>query len=238
MFTRIAHRGAAGTRPELTAVAFERAMEIGVDMIELDVQLTRDGQLVVLHDLELGRTVAGRGAVRDRTLAELQELDAGAWFAAEYAGARVPSLDEVLAQTRGRVALNVEIKSPAGDWERTSGALLRSLEGADSAATTLVSSFEMGALRTLREASAAVRIAVLWHEPDVVNAFRHAAALGAEAIHPHHRLVNQGLMRSARRDGLSVNTWTVNQIERMRVLADLGVDGIVSDYPERFADLA
>jgi glycerophosphoryl diester phosphodiesterase len=237
MFSRIAHRGAAGTRPELTAVAFERAIEIGVDMIELDVQLTRDGRLVVLHDRELGRTVPGSGAVRDRTLAELQRLDAGRWFAAEYAGARVPSLDEVLELARGRAALNVEIKSPAGDWEASAGALLRALAAAGGLATTLVSSFEMGALRALRAASSEVRLAVLWHEPDVVNAFRHAAALGAEAIHPQYRLVTPGLMQAARRDGLAVNTWTVNQVERMRALVELGVDGIVSDYPERFAEV-
>src|SRR5215813_7211563 len=95
-YLRIAHRGAAGTRPELTRPAFERALEIGVDMIELDVQLTRDQRLVVLHDRSLGRTVAGQGAVRDRTLAELAALDAGRWFGAEYAGTGVPSLDAVL----------------------------------------------------------------------------------------------------------------------------------------------
>src|SRR5215470_4251056 len=121
---RIAHRGAAGTRPELTRAAFERALEIGVDMIELDVQLTRDRQLVVLHDLELGRTLQGEGAVREHNFDELRALDAGAWFALEYAGARVPSLAEVLDLTDGKAALNVEVKSPAPDWQPTASAVV------------------------------------------------------------------------------------------------------------------
>ncbi len=234
---RIGHRGAAGTRPELTAVAFERAIEIGVDMIELDVQLTRDRRLVVLHDLELGRTVPGRGAVRERTLAELADLDAGSWFAPEYAAERVLSLDQVLDMTRGRVGLNVEIKSPAADWDGTAELLIPLLERGGDLSTSIVSSFSMGALRAVRERSDSARIGVLWHEPDVHSAFRHAEGLGAEAIHPLHRLVNHGLVDRARKCGLSVLTWTVNSTARMLVLAEWGVDGIISDFPEKLMDL-
>lgn len=235
MFLRIAHRGAAGTRPELTAVAFERAIELGAQMIELDVQLTDDDRLVVLHDRELGRTVPGSGAVRERRLAELQRLDAGSWFGSAYAGERVLSLDEVLDLTLGRVGLNVEIKSPDEDWQATADVLVRLLADEGATATTIVSSFDMGALRAVRAVSGAVRIGVLWHHTDVEPAFRHAAELGAEAIHPHHQLMNPDLVRTARREGLAVNTWTVNTVERMRALADLGVDGIISDFPELFA---
>jgi glycerophosphoryl diester phosphodiesterase len=237
MWQRIAHRGAAGTRPELTAVAFERAIDIGVDMIELDVQLTRDGRLAVLHDLVLGRTVTGTRSVRDCDLAELQQLDAGSWFAAEYAGARVPSLDEVLEQARGRVALNIEIKSPSGDWEATAQALLQAFDAGGGSGSALVSSFAMGALRAVRAASSVVRLAVLWHQPDIAAAFRHATALGAEAIHPHQALADGELIAAAHRRHLAVNTWTVNEPWRMRELIDLGVDGIISDFPERFAPL-
>lgn len=213
--------------------AFERALAIGVDMVELDVQLTCDQQLVVLHDRTLGRTVPGRGAVRDRSLAELQDLDAGSWFAPEYAAARVPALAQVLDLVRGRAALNVEIKSPAADWNETADALLASLAGADLA-TTIVSSFSMGALQAVRERSAAARIGVLWHQPDIHNAFGHADRLAAEALHPLHRLVSRPLLERARRAGLAVYTWTVNDVGRMKALVELGVDGIISDYPERF----
>jgi glycerophosphoryl diester phosphodiesterase len=146
-YLRIAHRGAAGTRPELTRPAFERALEIGVDMIELDVQLTRDGQLVVLHDRQLGRTVGGEGPVRERALAELQALDAGSWFDARWAGATVPSLDDVLGWTAGRAELNVEIKSPPLDWTATADALLTLLTDRQRLDGTIISSFQMGRWR-------------------------------------------------------------------------------------------
>lgn len=238
MWQRIAHRGAAGSRPELTRIAFERAIEIGVDMIEIDVQLTRDGRLVVLHDLVLGRTVPGRGSVRDLDLVELQTLDAGSWFAPEYAGARVPSLREVLEQTRGRVSLNIEIKSPSGDWEASAQELLRDLDATACRETALISSFSMGALRALRGADNRLKIGVLWHQGDPIDAFAHAEVLAAEAIHPHHLLVDPALVSEAHRRRLRVNTWTVNEVDRMRELARMGVDGIISDFPERFAAAA
>ena len=164
---KIAHRGAAGTRPELTQPAFEHALEIGVDMIELDVQLTRDQQLVVVHDRELGRTLPGRGLVREHTLAELAALDAGAWFALEYAGARAPSLEEVLDLTAGEADVNVEIKSPAPDWRATARVLIDLLSARGRLESTIISSFETGALRAVRECSEAARLGVLWHAPEL-----------------------------------------------------------------------
>jgi len=237
VWRRIAHRGAAGTRPELTAPAFERAIALGADMIELDVQLTRDGELVVLHDRELGRTTTGSGAVREHTLAELCALDAGLWFDAAYTGARVLSLDEVLALTAGRADLNVEIKSPEPDWEATATALVGLLERRGATAGTLISSFDMGALAAVRRASAGARLAVLWHLPDFGAAWRHAAELGAVALHPHTRLVRRALVERAHRLGFAVNVWTVNEPRQMRRLLDFGVDGLISDYPERFSAL-
>jgi len=237
MWLRIGHRGAAGSRPELTAVAFERAIEIGVDMIELDVQLTRDRRLVVLHDTELGRTVSGRGAVRERDLAQLQALDAGSWFDPTYAAARVMSLDEVIDQTRGRVALNVEIKGPAADWPSTAQVLAQLLDATGQVDSVVVSSFAMGALQAVRALGRQYRLAVLWHRANVDDAFRFAAQLEAEAIHPHYRLVSLRLVESAAKRGLAVNAWTVNEVPKMRKLVDLGVNGLISDHPERFAEV-
>lgn len=230
---RIAHRGAAGTRPELTAPAFERALEIGVDMIELDVQLTRDRQLVVLHDRTLGRTVAGEGPVRDRTLAELCALDAGAWFGPAHGGARVLSLDEVLALTAGRAELNVEIKSPPPDWEETASVLLDLLTARGRLDGTIVSCFEMGALRALRQGSARVRLGVLWHTADLAPMWEHAAALRAGSVHLLWGLVDRAVVDTAHARGLEVIVWTANDPDAIAVLAGLGVDGIISDFPER-----
>jgi len=232
---RIAHRGAAGTRPELTRPAFERALEIGVDMIELDVQLTRDEHLVVLHDRELRRTLPGHGRVRDHTLAELTALDAGAWFALEYAGARAPSLDEVLDLTAGEAALNVEIKSPAADWDATARVLVELLTAKDRLHSTVISSFETGALRAVRERSEAARLGVLWHSPELDPMWLLAEALKARSIHPLWSLVDAAAVEQAHNNGLQVIVWTVNEPEMIAHLAGLGVDGIISDYPERLS---
>jgi len=234
---RIAHRGAAGTRPELTLPAFARALELDVDMIELDVQLTRDGQLVVLHDRQLGRTVAATGAVRERTLAELQGLDAGTWFDARWAAARVPSLDEVLALTAGRAELNVEIKSPPPDWDATAEALLALLEQRGRLGGTIISSFDIGGLAAVRAGSPAARLGVLWHNAELEPMWRAAAALAADAVHPHWGLVDAALIAAARAQRRRVIVWTVNDPDAIAAMAEIGVDGIISDFPERLGRL-
>ena len=110
-FLGIAHRGASGRAPENTHVAFAAALALGAEAIELDVQLSADGELVVIHDETLERTTDGTGPVGDRTAAELAALDAGSWFAPEFRGERIPLLADVIAQLRDHVTLNVEIKS-------------------------------------------------------------------------------------------------------------------------------
>lgn len=210
-------------------------MELGVDMIELDVQLTADRRLVVLHDRQLGRTIEGRGAVRDRSLAEIVALDAGAWFAPEYAGLRAPSLDEVLELTEGRVQLNVEIKSPADDWAPTAAALVDLLRRHHRLASTIVSSFEIGALRAVRRAEPHAALGVLWQSAELEGMWAAAAELGAVSVHPHWMLADAALVAAARRRGLRVFVWTVNEPADIDRLAALGVDGIISDFPERLA---
>jgi glycerophosphoryl diester phosphodiesterase len=234
---KIGHRGAAGTRPELTIPSFERAIELGVDMIELDVQLTCDQGLVVLHDRELGRTVRAAGPVREHSLAELCDLDAGAWFGPAYAGARVPSLQEVLDLTRGRVELNVEIKSPTADWEKTAEALVCLLERTGRLPATIISSFQVGALRAVREASPSARIGLLWQTADLETAWSEAAALGARSAHLLWGLGDAAAVSAAHARGLDVIVWTANSPDAIGRLVACGADGVISDYPELFGSL-
>ena len=107
----IAHRGASGSAPENTMAAFSLAVERGAEVVELDVQMTADGYPVVIHNATVNRTTDGTGLVREKTLAELQTLDAGSWFETRFAGERVPTLEEVVTWARGRVALAIEIKN-------------------------------------------------------------------------------------------------------------------------------
>ena len=206
-------------------------------MIELDVQLTRDRRLVVLHDLALGRTVAKSGWVRDYDLATLQSNDAGTWFDPAYSAEHVLSLDEVLDLTGQHTALNVEIKSPQTDWQPTAEVLIALLAQRAVSASTIISSFDIGALRWVRAVEPRARIGVLWQSEDLEPAWSHVAALGAGSLHLWWGLVDDRVLAESRHRGLPILAWTVNDIEVMRRLVRGGVGGVISDFPERFASL-
>lgn len=234
---RIGHRGASGTTPELTRAAFVRALELGVDMIELDLQLTKDGYLVVIHDHELQRTTNGSGAVRDHTLAELKELDAGSWFDPRFRGESIPTLEEVIEIVGRRAMLNVEIKSPPGDWSNTALKTVAVLTHAGILGTTVISCFQMQALQKVRELSPAARLGVLWHQPDFDDAWRWARELAAWSFHPWSKILAEDGVTEAHRRGLRVLTWTVNDADEIAQMAAIGVDGIISDFPERLLQI-
>lgn len=230
---KIGHRGASGTTPELTRAAFLRALELGVDMIELDIQLTKDGYLVVIHDHDLQRTTNGTGPVREHTLAQIKQLEAGSWFDARFRGESVLTLEEVIEIVGRRAMLNVEIKSPPGDWSGTALKTVAVLTHAGLLGTTVISCFEMQALQKVRELSPAARLGVLWHQPDFTEAWNWAHQLAAWSFHPWSKVLTAGGVEEAHRRGLRVLTWTVNDAEEIEQMTAIGVDGIISDFPER-----
>lgn len=226
----IAHRGASGTRPENTLAAFRRAAELGAEMIELDVQLTRDGHVIVFHDTDLDRTTDGRGPVEARPLAEISALDAGRWFAPAYAGERVPTLAEVLAAVH--VAINVELKPGGGD--RLVAASLADAEAAAALPRIVFSSFDPALLTALRSRSPHARLAVLCDWGPIDEGLRLAEGVGAIALHVRKDIVTAAVVAAGKAAGLEVRAWTVNEPGEMRRLVDIGVTGIFSDFPERF----
>lgn len=226
----IAHRGASGTCPENTIPAFRRAAEIGAHMVELDVQLTRDGQPVVIHDWTLNRTTSGRGSVRRRSLAEITTLDAGSWFDAAFAGTHVPTLAEVFAAIPLRV--NVELKARANDGlER---AVLEVVEGAGALRRVVFSSFEPASLRRMRALSAAADLAVLWAGRGVGRALALADSVRATSVHLRKGVATAAAIERARAAGLGVRVWTVNAAVDFARLVAAGADAVFTDYPERF----
>jgi glycerophosphoryl diester phosphodiesterase len=228
----IAHRGASGTSPENTLAAFRAAITAGATMCELDVQPTRDLALVVIHDDTVDRTTDGQGAVAEMTLAELKRLDAGVRF--KYGprrGEQIPTLDEVFAATAGQCALNIELK--AGQLEKEVVALMRKW---NALGTSMVSSFDWGALARMREVEVAVRVGVL-AEKNVPQMFDAAARLSAYAINPRFDLVTSELCNTAHARGLKVLVWTVDAPELMRLLIGYDVDGIMTNYPARLQEV-
>jgi len=234
---RIAHRGASGSAPEHTRPAFERALNAGADMIELDVQLSRDGELMVMHDLDLQRTTSTRGAVRDYDLAELKKLDAGSWFDQHFCGEPILTLDEVLTLVAGRARLNVEVKAPATDWPAIAPRLVKVLREYAALESTVISCFDAPALEAVRAQSDDARLGLLWQHTDFTDAWPWLREFHAVSIHPFWMLASSDVIHRAHALGVQVLTWTVNDIAAMRSLVRLGVDGIMSDFPERFADV-
>jgi glycerophosphoryl diester phosphodiesterase len=224
----IAHRGASGTFPENTLSAFRAAIDAGADMCELDVQLTRDGAVVVIHDDTVERTTDGNGEVAELTLEELRRLDAGAKFkGGAIKGERIPTLDEVFAVTSGKCGLNIELK--AGGLEHQVAQIMQTR---NALSDSIVSSFDWEYLKKIQQVHFNIRIALLADEKPV-DLMMNAGAMRAHAINPRWDMVTADLCKAAHERGLKVYTWTVDADARMRALAECGVDGIMTNYPER-----
>jgi glycerophosphoryl diester phosphodiesterase len=224
----IAHRGASGTFPENTLAAFRAAIEAGADMCELDVQLTRDGKVVVIHDDTVERTTDGQGAIAALTLDELQRLDAGAKFqSGAHRGARIPTLDEVFDATTGRCGLNIELKAAGVEAE-----VAQIMHAHNAFDASIVSSFNWDSLKNIQQIDFKIRIGLLAEEKPI-ELMAAAVAMRAYAINPRWDMVDADLCEAAHKSGLKVLTWTVDSDARMRALIEAGVDGIMTNFPAR-----
>lgn len=227
----VGHRGASGHAPENTLAAFRRAVELGATFIETDLQLSRDAHFVALHDTALDRTTNGRENVHDFTLAELRELDAGSWFSPEFAGERIPTLEEMLAFARETdVVLYLEIKV-SGVWG-TEQALVAALADAKMLERVVILSFDMATLLAVRKGNPALMTGYLFDWP-YADAVERAIRVGARQLAPRGDLVTPALIGAARNADLQIVTWTINEPAQMRHLAAAGVHGIMTDYPDR-----
>jgi len=227
----IAHRGASGYAPENTIAAFRTAVEMGAAFIETDLHLTRDARFVAIHDSTLQRTTNGSGAVRDFTLAELKELDAGRWFDHAFIGEHIPTLEEVLTFGRDHdVLIYLELKYDVA-WGMHH-ALAAALREAGDVARSIVISFDPGTLDSLRKHDPAIMTGLLVEErrPDTVGT---AVGAGARQLCPRGDLITSDFVNEAHLSDLQVATWTINQPDQMRRVISAGVDGIMSDYPNR-----
>ena len=224
----IAHRGASGTFPENTLSAFRAAIDAGADMCELDVQLTRDGAVVVIHDDTVERTTDGKGEVAKLTLEELKRLDAGVKFkGGAIKGERIPTLDEVFEITGGKCGLNIELK--AGGVENQ---VAQIMQARNAFGDSIVSSFDWDYLKTIQQLHFNIRVGLLAEEKPV-DLMMNAVAMRAYSINPRWDMVTADLCKAAHERGLKVYTWTVDSDARMRALIECGVDGIMTNYPER-----
>jgi glycerophosphoryl diester phosphodiesterase len=231
-----AHRGARKQAPENTLPAFKRAAELGADGIELDVHLSLDGTPVVLHDRRVDKTTDGAGDVEGKSLAELCRLDAGAWFSPLFAGTRIPTLEEVFEEVGQQLLVNIELKD-GGRGGRLSANVVDVVRRAGMAQRVMFSSFDLVLLRWAWRLAPEIPVGYLYVSDlslPMVRDWLARSMLGPHtAHHPHFSAVNERYMLWARKHGLRVNVWTVNEIDDIRRMAALGVDMIMSDYPDR-----
>jgi glycerophosphoryl diester phosphodiesterase len=222
------HRGAKAYAPMNTLPAFELAAAQGAQGIELDVHFSQDRRLVVLHDYTVDATTDGSGYAAALPLSELKMLDAGSWFAPEFAGTRIPTLDEVFEAVGERLLINVEIKSESVEPTGLEEAVADCIRRHDLQKRVLVSSFNVLALRRFRTIVPDVPLGYLYAQISVAG-LEEAVF---EAYHPHFERINPELVEQARRHRKFVNAWTVNDPARAIELCRMGVHGIITDNPD------
>jgi glycerophosphoryl diester phosphodiesterase len=228
-----AHRGASGLAPENTPAAYELCLQWKPDYIELDVQLSRDGHLVVIHDPTLKRTTNGTGNVKDYTLAELKALDAGSWFDAKYTGERIPTLLEVIQQVRGRVKLAIEIKYGSIMYPGIEEKLVDLIVQEGMLEDVVFSSFNWDSIRQVKqlEPRAKTQIIAYGHSSEFVPL---AASFGCSFIAVEWHYVTPQMLAAAAKAGLQLNAWVIDDPAEIARWIGLGVPVITTNRPDRF----
>jgi glycerophosphoryl diester phosphodiesterase len=206
----------------------------GADGLELDLRATKDGVIVLLHDATLDRTTNGTGALAERTLDEVRSLDAGAWFDALYSGERVPTLDEVLDELAGRVALDLEVKELLP--EDALRAVDRRLHAPRARELVFASSFRLDVLEQLRALAPVIRRGLLLDRGIPPPELAQVRELDLSCLIAHEASIDAGFADACRSLALPLHTFTVNDAVRAQELARLGVDIVITDDPRALRD--
>lgn len=248
------HRGARAYAPMNTLPSFELAIAQGADAVELDVQLTQDGALVVIHDFTVDGTTDGAGKIKDLSLAAIKELDAAFRFrpstvplsgraAGPFRAVRIPTLDEVFTLVRDAAPadffVNVEIKAPycdsdgADTTDGVEAVVAETIVRYGMESRVVISSFNPPTLKRFKALAPAIPIAFLYEEKAPINTAPLMKDAGHEAVHPHFSLATASAIAAERKAGRIVNVWTVNDTAEARRLAADGAAGIITDTPDR-----
>ena len=232
MVANVAHRGASGNYPENTLRAFQMALEIGVDEIELDLRSTRDGHLVVMHDAAVDRTTDGTGAVGELTLAEIRTLDAGRAFDERFRGERVPTWEEALDLAQGKVRLNVHLKeggNPDGEFERK---VVKTLHAFRMMGDSILACNDES-VGIIAEVDPRIACRIFPNNRSPEDYIRTSAELGLRTTQPGRDMTTPDFVQKAHESGLGVHVFYADTPEDMRAYIETGVDGILTNFPER-----
>ncbi len=238
-FYNVAHRGFSAIAPENTLAAFERAIEAGANMLEMDVMLTADGQVVVFHDYRLGRTTDGSGLIGKTDLNRIRTLDAGVWFSHKFRSEKVPLLDEVLEFAKGKIRLNIEMKLRKHNGvSQLVDRCVKIVERHRMNDEVVFSSFNLEALRVLHYRSPHLRFAPLYRHNLNPTPRSFPLQYHPQGVVLNHLFLNQSTVLAFHNLGMKVFVYTVNGVRRIEKMIKMGVDGVISDNPAAVNSLA
>ncbi len=242
----IAHRGASGNAPENTLASFNKAIEMGADVVELDVHLSSDNQLIVIHDNTLDRTTTLKGNVKDHTLKEIKNADAGSWFAPEFKNERVPTLDEVLFTINGKAKLLIEIKDGSEVYPGIEKLTVEAVKRNGAESWCELQSFSQIAVEKMLEEKSSMPVYKLvvgnvpllpLHQDGKMKSGSAYQYKNVTGINPNYRFARKRILKKLHERGQQMYVWTVNDEKLMKKLLNWGVDGIITNYPEKLKAL-
>lgn len=230
----LGHRGASHDAPENTIPAFRLAAQQGADGVELDVQLSKDGETVIIHDFFVDKTTNGRGKVKEKTLAELKALDAGGHFSEQFAGTTIPTLSELFMAMGPVLLYNIELKTTSFNDQGLEVEVIRLIEDYNLQDRAMVSSFNPFALMRAYRINPKIKRGLLW-APNLPfylrkQLFRNLAK--PDMFHPYWEATTLGLVKKEHEQGILVNVWTCNESQAMQRMIKMGVDAIMTDRPD------
>lgn len=232
----VAHRGATAYAPENTIAAFDLAVDMKADYIEIDVQRSKDGELVLIHDTTVDRTTDGTGKVGELTFEQLRSLDAGSWKGEQYEGEPIPTFEEILDRYRGKVGILIELKAPElypGIEKQVAEALKERNLDKPQNEKIIIQSFNFESMKTTNELLPLVPIGVLTSNrvhttPEALQEF----STYADWFNPSYGIVTEELVNQVHSLGMKIGSWTVRSQEAADFLFEMKVDAIITDYPD------
>lgn len=232
----VAHRGATGYAPENTMAGFDLAVKMKADYIEIDLQRSKDGKLVVIHDTTVDRTTDGTGKVGDLTFEQLRSLDAGSWKAEQFAGEQIPTFEEILDRYHGKIGILIELKAPElypGIEEQVAAALKERNLHKPQNEKIILQSFNFESMKKMDKLLPKVPIGVLTSNRahTTVEALQEFSTY-ADWFNPSYGIVTEELVEQVHALDMQIGSWTVRSQEAADFLFDMGVDAIITDYPD------
>jgi|AntRauTorckE6833_2_1112554.scaffolds.fasta_scaffold01393_7 glycerophosphoryl diester phosphodiesterase len=232
----IAHRGSSSSAPENSKASLLQALKDGATGVEIDLQLTSDNEVVVIHDETIDRTSSGLGFVKDMTLKELKEYDIGSFFDPKFKAERIINLKEALELLKSSKIINIEIKKMVNFNHNIEKEVVKVLESLDLNNKIIVSSFNHDSLDIIKNINNKIITAPLFYAR-VYNPWEYAKRLGSKYLHLYYKAVDNKLIQSCHKNNIKVNVFTVDKKEDIKKMIEFNVDGIITNYPLRALEI-